>query len=89
MLKKNIILKKGRIKFNKINAYITNLHSAIIISNQVKKVKLEWVICFLYGRLISFLLSYTIVFTYKSFILEEDKKQFSELSFRKLNSILT
>ena len=35
--------------------------------------------CFLYGRPIALLLSSTIVFTSKSIILEEDKKEISEL----------
>ena len=47
--------------------------------NQVKKVKLERFMCFLYGRLIALLLASTIVFTSKSIILEEDKKEISEL----------
>ncbi len=47
--------------------------------NQVKKVRLERFMCFLYGRLIALLLSSTIVFTSKSIILEEYKKEISEL----------
>ena len=47
--------------------------------NQVKKVKLEKFIYFLYDRLIALLLSSTIVSTSKSIILEEDKKEISEL----------
>lgn len=47
--------------------------------NQVKKVKFERFMCFLYGRLIALLLSSTIVFTSKSIILEENKKEISEL----------
>lgn len=35
--------------------------------------------CFLYWRLIALLLSFTIIFTSKSIILEEDKKEISEL----------
>lgn len=35
--------------------------------------------CFLYGRLIALLLASTIIFTSKSIILEEDKKEISEL----------
>nr|BAG75485.1 IS231 family transposase [Clostridium perfringens] len=35
--------------------------------------------CFLYGRLIALLLASTIVFTFKSIILEEDNEEISEL----------
>lgn len=46
---------------------------------KINQVKLERFMCFLYGRLIALLLSSTIVFTSKSIILEEDKKEISEL----------
>lgn len=58
---------------------IFKVWKSIFKINQVKKVKLERFMCFLYGRLIALLLSSTIVFTSKSIILEEDKKEISEL----------
>ena len=103
--KKRLTLSQRRLDFNSVNAYITNVPSDIIASNQVheiyslrwqieiifkvwksifkinqvKKVRLERFMCCLYGRLIALLLSSTIVFTFKSIILEEDKKEISEL----------
>ncbi len=56
---------------------IFKVWKSIFKINQVKKVKLERFMCFLYGRLIALLLSSTIVFTSKSIILEEDKKEIS------------
>ncbi|MEG0517196.1 MAG: IS4 family transposase, partial [Cetobacterium sp.] len=47
--------------------------------NHVKKVKMERFKCFLYGRLISLLLSSSIVFTAKNIIMEEDDKEISEI----------
>lgn len=58
---------------------IFKVWKSIFKINQVKKVKLERFMCFLYGRLIALLLSSTIVFTSKSIILEEDQKEISEL----------
>ena len=58
---------------------IFKVWKSIFKINQVKKVKLERFMCFLYGRLIVLLLSSTIVFTYKSIILEEDNKEINEL----------
>lgn len=58
---------------------IFKVWKSIFKINQVKKVKLERFMCFLYGRLISLLLSSTIVFTSKSIILEEDNKEISEI----------
>ena len=58
---------------------IFKVWKSIFKINQIKKVKLERFMCFLYGRLIALLLASTIVFTSKSIILEEDKKEISEL----------
>ena len=58
---------------------IFKVWKSIFKINQIKKVKLERFMCFLYGRLIALLLSSTIVSTSKSIILEEDKKEISEL----------
>ncbi len=49
---------------------IFKLWKSIFKINQVKKVKLEIFMCFLYVRLISLLLISIIVFTSKSIILE-------------------
>lgn len=47
--------------------------------SQVKKVKIERFMCFLYGRLIALLLSASIVFTGKNIILDEEEKEVSEI----------
>ncbi|MGL6106311.1 MAG: IS4 family transposase, partial [Romboutsia sp.] len=47
--------------------------------SHVKKVKMERFKCFLYGRLISLLLSSSIVFTAKNIIMDEDDKEISEI----------
>ena len=53
--------------------------------NRVKKVKIQRFKCFLYGRLISLLLSSSIVFTAKTIILEEENKEISNFkSFDKV-----
>lgn len=77
--KKRLSFNQRRLDFNSINAYVNNVSSDIITFNQVKKVKLEQFMCFLYVRLISLLLSSTIVFTSKYIILEEDNKEISAL----------
>jgi hypothetical protein len=64
--------------------------------NKVKKVKLERLQCFLYGRLISLLLTSSIVCTGKKIILEKTKKEISPIksfsivkeSFNKIREII-
>lgn len=47
--------------------------------NDVKPMKIERFLCFLYGRLISLILSFSIVFTTKNLIYEKKDIEISEL----------
>lgn len=52
---------------------------SIFKMNMVKKTNIERFECFLYGRLISLLLSLTIVFTSRTIIYEDEYKEISEI----------